>query len=124
MENVKVYDLAKINPVSSELFNNPNIEIHKEDIYEAINKFKTNTFDCIIHDPPTFTMAPELFSLEFYDKLYDVLQPEGKMFHYTPLYKIKKGYDFPGKVEKKLKTAGFKKIRYSQQACGLICFKT
>jgi len=122
-KDANIYDLAKINPISRQLFNSSNIEIKKEDVYEGINQFKPNTFDCIIHDPPTFTMAPELFSDQFYARLIRVLRPKGRLFHYTPLYKIKKGFDFPGKVEKKLQKAGFKKIKYSKEACGLICYK-
>ena len=118
-----IYDLAQMNPLSKELFSAGNIEICIADINSSIRELENDCFDCIIHDPPTFKLAGELFSQDFYNQLIRVLKPKMKMFHYTPLYKIKQGVDFPAQLEKRLKKAGFKNINYSQKAVGFLCQK-
>ena len=120
-ENIR--DLAQINPLSQELFIAENIEIRMTDVTLGIREFKNECFDCIIHDPPTFKLAGELFSQDFYGQLIRVLKSGRRLFHYTPLYKVKQGFDFPAQVEKRLKKAGFKKIKYSRQAAGFLCQK-
>ena len=118
-----VFTIAQINPLSARLFSSANIQIRRADITLGIRDFRDSYFDCIIHDPPTFKMAGELFSQDFYGSLMRVLRKDGKLFHYTPLYKIKQGFDFPASVEKRLKKAGFKKIAYSKEAGGFLCRK-
>jgi uncharacterized protein len=118
-----IYEIDKINPYSRELFTSPKIEIHLADISLTINGFSQGCFDSIVHDPPTFTMAPELFSLDFYSQLWRVLKIGGKLFHYTPLYKVKQGFDFPSRVKQNLKKIGFKEARFSDKAQGIVCLK-
>lgn len=118
-----VYTIAEMNPISDRLFSAKNIEIRREDVYEGIKQIEEEYFDCIIHDPPTFKFAGELFSQDFYCLALRVLKRGGKMFHYTPLYKIKQGVDFPSQVKKRLKKAGFKVIGYSEVASGFLCKK-
>jgi len=120
-ENIR--DLAQINPLSGELFSAKNIEIRIEDVALGIREFENDCFDCIIHDPPTFKLAGELFSQDFYQQLIRVLKPGRRLFHYTPLYKVKQGFDFPAQLEKRLKKAGFKRIKHSRQAGGFLCQK-
>ena len=118
-----VFYLARINPLSEKLFSSGNIEVRNKDIFEGIEQFGEDSFDCIIHDPPTFKLAPQLFSVDFYRRLFRVLKNKGRLFHYTPLYKIKRGYDFPSKIKGKLQESGFKIIGFSENACGLLCKK-
>ncbi|MDD4954613.1 MAG: MnmC family methyltransferase [Candidatus Omnitrophica bacterium] len=118
-----VYELAKLNPLSQALFFSQNIEIRREDVAKGIKTFSENHFDCIIHDPPTFKLAPELFTEGFYGELLRVLKKNARLFHYTPLYKISQGYDFPSKIEKKLKKAGFKILEFKPGKGGIVCKK-
>jgi len=118
-----VHYLASINPLSNELFSLPNIEIKQENIVEAIKKFKGNFFDCIIHDPPTFKLAPDLYSSKFYQELKRVLKPGGKIFHYTPFWGVKRGIDFPAKIRIKMKQAGFRIEGFFNKEAGLLCRK-
>jgi len=120
-ENVLL--VAKQNPLSQALFSKENIEVRLKDISEAIKEFKDGYFDCITHDPPTFKLAPELFGAAFYKELYRVLKPKGRLFHYTPLYKISQGYDFPSKIKKKLIETRFRFINFSEAAGGILCVK-
>ena len=119
----EVLEMARLNPYSQELFSSSNIEIRQEDVMVGVKSFESNYFDCIIHDPPTFKLAGELFSLQFYQLLMGRLKTGGKVFHYTPLYKIKQGVDFPSQVKKRLVKAGFKNINYSENAGGFLCQK-
>src|SRR3989344_7658997 len=65
-----VLKIAGMNEFSSELFENKKIEIIQGDVFEKIKEFPARYFDCILHDPPTFIMATELYSLGFYRELY------------------------------------------------------
>ena len=42
-----------------------------------------SAFDAVLHDPPRFGIAGELYSQAFYDHLARVLKPRGVLFHYT-----------------------------------------
>ncbi len=113
--------LAELNPLSRELFSSPKIEMRSGDISRAISEFKAETFDCIVHDPPTFKIAPELFGSRFYGELKRVLKRGGKFYHYLPRYKIKKGYDFPEKIQKNCRKAGFIITYFSAEEGDLVC---
>ena len=62
----------------------------------------------ILHDPPRFGIAGELYSQVFYDQLARVLKRKGKLFHYTGTpNKLSSGRDVPNEVVKRLRNAGF-----------------
>jgi uncharacterized protein len=64
--------------------------------------------DAILHDPPRFGIAGELYSQAFYDQLARVIKRKGKLFHYTGTpNKLSSGRDVPGEVMKRLRQAGF-----------------
>ncbi len=109
-------DIAKFNPYSKELFEDK-IKVNNKDIFEEIKKIKDNTYDVIIHDPPTFKYAPMLYSSEFYTELKRVLKPHGKLYHYTPRPNVKSGRDFPKEVEKRLEKF-FINIEFHEDAQG------
>lgn len=113
--------IAGLNPHSLELFNNPKITIHKQEIFEGIKQFENETFDRIIHDPPTFRYAPELYSSEFHSELYRVLKG-GILYHYCPCPQKTKGRQFYITILKKLQEAGFK-ARYNEKSSGIRAIK-
>ncbi|MDD4295097.1 MAG: methyltransferase [Candidatus Omnitrophica bacterium] len=115
--------LAKLNPCSEKLFSAPNIKIHEKDINTAIYSLPSDFFDYIVHDPPTYKMAPDLFSEKFYKELHRILKIHGKMFHYVPLYRIKSGYDFPSTIARKLKSVCFDVSAFNEKTSGFICRK-
>jgi predicted methyltransferase len=115
--------MAKINPLSQELFSAKNIEIRPGDISLEIKKVKDAYFDCIIHDPPTFKLSPQLYSISFYQELKRVLKKGGRFFHYTPLYKVRQGVNFPAKIKEKLKNTGFAITAVSRETGGIVCKK-
>lgn len=115
--------LASFNPYSRELFNNKKIEQREEDIAEGIKKFKDNFFDRIIHDPPTFKISPELYSVRFYPELYRVLKKGGILYHYAPLPHKMKEKEFYRSIMRKLKEEGFKNVEYHEASSGVVATK-
>jgi predicted methyltransferase len=64
--------------------------------------------DAILHDPPRFGIAGELYSQAFYDQLARVIRRKGRLFHYTGTpNKLTSGRDVPAEVARRLQRAGF-----------------
>jgi len=118
-----VLTLAKWNPWSEKLFNNPKIEIIQGNIFEKINEMRDSSFDAVIHDPPRFSTAGELYSLEFYLELLRVLKPGGTLFHYVGSVGKSKGRDIQGEVSKRLAEAGFGAFVLNKKLQGIFCRK-
>ena len=65
--------------------------------------------DAVLHDPPRFGIAGELYSLDFYRQLARVIRPGGKLFHYTGApNKLTSNRDVPAEVVGRLVQAGFR----------------
>lgn len=117
-----VLKMAKLNEASKELFENKKIMLKQADVLEEIKNFSDDFFDTIIHDPPTFKLAPELYSEKFYKELSRVLKKKGRLWHYCPVPgKLKYGEKFRKKIENKLKK--FFKVFYDKASEGFVCFK-
>jgi hypothetical protein len=70
------------------------------------------SFDSVIHDPPRFSLAGELYSEEFYREIFRVLRRDGRLFHYTGNpHVVKKGSSFVDGVIHRLKAAGFRHVQ-------------
>ena len=68
----------------------------------------SQAFDAVLHDPPSFGIAGELYSQTFYDQLARVLKRKGMLFHYTGTpNKLTSGRDVPNEVATRLRRAGF-----------------
>jgi predicted methyltransferase len=79
------------------------------DIATAIPTLPDRSVDAILHDPPRFGIAGELYSQQFYDQLARVLRPRGRMFHYTGTpNRLTSGRDVPKEVSRRLERAGFR----------------
>lgn len=78
------------------------------DISGEIEKLGDASFDAILHDPPRFGIAGELYSQAFYDHLARVICRKGRLFHYTGTpNRLTSGRDVPTEVAKRLKQSGF-----------------
>ncbi|CAB49864.1 class I SAM-dependent methyltransferase [Pyrococcus abyssi] len=119
-----VIELAKINPWSRELFEWPNIKVIHGDSYELVKNFDNESFDVIIHDPPRFSLAGELYSREFYEELYRILKPGGRLFHYVgnPGKKYRRK-DMQRGVMERLRSVGFIKVKKVEEALGVFALK-
>ncbi|HJS34055.1 MAG TPA: SAM-dependent methyltransferase [Pseudoxanthomonas sp.] len=88
------------------------LQLAHADISQAITQVADASVDAVLHDPPRFGIAGELYSQAFYDQLARVLRRGGKLFHYTGTpNKLTSGRDVPGEVAKRLDKAGFKAQR-------------
>jgi len=118
-----VLTLAQWNPWSEKLFGNSGITIVEGDITKKIKDMNDCSFDAIIHDPPRFSKAGQLYSLEFYKQLYRVMKPGGRLFHYVGSVGKGKGRRIDEEVEKRLKEAGFGKIKKIRNLQGLAALR-
>lgn len=84
------------------------LQLTHADVSQAIGQFPDGAFDVLLHDPPRFGIAGELYSQAFYDQLARVLRKGGRLFHYTGSpNKLTSGRDVPREVAKRLEKAGF-----------------
>lgn len=105
-KNSDVIWLRSLNPWSPEAGNG--LTLTEGDIAEQIATLPSASVDAILHDPPRFGTAGELYSQVFYDQLARVLTRKGKMFHYTGTpNKLTSGRNVPDEVAKRLRNAGF-----------------
>jgi predicted methyltransferase len=78
------------------------------DITHAVIAMAAESVDAVLHDPPRFGTAGELYSLEFYCQLARVLKRRGRLFHYTGTpNKLTTGRNVPNEVANRLRQAGF-----------------
>ena len=119
-----VIELAKINPWSRELFMGGKIQVVQGDAFGVVRKFNDETFDVIIHDPPRFSLAGQLYSEEFYRELFRVLKPEGRLFHYVgnPGKKYRRK-DLQRGVMERLRRVGFVGVKRIEEALGVVARK-
>ncbi|WP_457750600.1 class I SAM-dependent methyltransferase [Thermococcus sp.] len=119
-----VLELARINPWSRELFTGGKIQVIQGDAFEVVRKFKDESFDVIIHDPPRFSLAGQLYSEEFYRELFRVLKPGGRLFHYVgnPGKKYRRK-DLQRGVMERLRKAGFVGVKRVEEALGVVARK-
>jgi predicted methyltransferase len=84
------------------------LELVHADVSHAIGKLPDAGFGAVLHDPPRFGIAGELYSQVFYDQLARVLVRRGRLFHYTGTPNaLTSGRDVPREVARRLERAGF-----------------
>lgn len=115
--------LADYNPWSQKLFSNLKIKLSIDDVFTAVTYFDAGFFSAIIHDPPRLQLAPELYSLEFYQQLHRVLKKGGKMYHYTGSPGEKRGVNIAKGVMRRLKEAGFANVTEKKDVLGVVAVK-
>jgi len=59
------------------------LQLEHGDVSQAITQIADASVDALLHDPPRFGIAGELYSRAFYDQLARVLRRGGRLFHYT-----------------------------------------
>ncbi|MGV8176728.1 MAG: MnmC family methyltransferase [Candidatus Bilamarchaeaceae archaeon] len=119
----EVIELAKWNPWSEKLFSSTRVKVEHADISEKIRDLEAESFNAVIHDPPRFSLAPELYTVRFYSELFRVMVPEARMFHYTGSVGKMRGHDIVSKTASRLKEAGFKNIKANARLQGVFCMK-
>ncbi|MCC4619106.1 SAM-dependent methyltransferase [Xanthomonas cassavae CFBP 4642] len=84
------------------------LQLLHADVSQQIAMLADASVDAVLHDPPRFGIAGELYSQTFYDHLARVLRRGGRLFHYTGTpNRLTSGRDVPNEVSKRLAKAGF-----------------
>ena len=84
------------------------LSLTQGDVAEQVAALGAASVDAILHDPPRFGIAGELYSQVFYDQLARVIRRRGTLFHYTGSpNRLSRGRDLPNEVVQRLRRAGF-----------------
>ncbi|HEU5226935.1 MAG TPA: methyltransferase domain-containing protein [Ktedonobacteraceae bacterium] len=118
-----VQTIARCNPWSRELFANPNITQVMGDAYEVVPTIAAESFDRIMHDPPTLKLAGQLYAGTFYHELHRVLKRGGRIFHYIGDLNSKGGSVVTRGVMRRLQEAGFSRVVRRTEAYGVVAYK-
>jgi predicted methyltransferase len=118
-----VQEIARLNPWSQALFHSATIHQIMGDAYEVVQTFEDDSFARIIHDPPTFSLAGELYSGTFYQQLFRVLKRGGRLFHYIGDPNSKASGGITKGALKRLQEAGFARVTRKPDAFGVVGYK-
>ncbi len=116
-------DSAQLNPWSQDLCTGTNITQIIGDSFNIIEEFESERFAVVIHDPPTFSLAGDLYSKAFYESVYRVLRINGRLFHYIGNPESRSGRSMTDGVIRRLRESGFSKVRRVPQAFGVTAQK-
>lgn len=84
------------------------LQLEQGDVAHEIRALPDRSVDAILHDPPRFAIAGELYSQVFYAQLARVLRPGGMLFHYTGApNSVSRGRELGREVTTRLHEAGF-----------------
>lgn len=118
-----VIALRQKNPWSQGIFGD-NIQLVHADIDDYIRELAADSFDAVIHDPPRFSLAGELYGERFYREIYRVLKRHGALFHYTGNpHLLKRGSSFVDQAAQRLRVAGFTRVVKVVELMGVTAYK-
>ncbi len=115
--------MARLNPWSQELFENSSITQIMGDAFEVVQTFEDESFSRIVHDPPTFSLAGELYSGVFYKELYRILKRGGRLFHYIGDPNSKASGGVTRGALRRLQESGFSRVVRHAEAYGVVAYK-
>jgi len=119
-----VVEIAQLNPYSKEFFENPKIGLVEGDVFEKVKELPTAHFDSVMHDPPTFSLATELYSQKFHHEIHRIMKNNARLWHYCPdPGKLSGKSKLSDKIIMNLKQTGFRNIRYDAKSCGILAEK-
>lgn len=118
-----VVEVARQNPWSQPLFESGKIDRQVGDSSELIQSFEPESFRVIIHDPPTFKLAGELYSGAFYEACFRALGRGGRLFHYIGDLESQYAQRVLTGVIRRLRYAGFERVDKQPSAFALVAYK-
>ncbi len=116
-------EVCRLNPWSQELFDNPKITQLIGDSFDVLVGLPDARFTRVIHDPPAFSLAGDLYSGEFYRELYRVMRNHSLLFHYIGDPESKSGRNITAGVIRRLEQTDFKQVRRAPRAFGVVAVK-
>jgi predicted methyltransferase len=110
-KNPQVIHLSMHNPCSRDFFHYRDlgiIDLVIGDASRLVEILPDKYFNRIIHDPPSFSLAGELYSSAFYHQLRRLIRNDGILLHYTgqPGSRYRR-HDLKRGVSRRLREAGF-----------------
>lgn len=75
-----------------EIPSNIDINVYIEDARKTVQRLPDNTYDAIFLDPFSQNMAPELFSVEFFNEFRRVIKDDGIVATYTSSAPVRAGF--------------------------------
>jgi len=106
-KNPDVLWLRSLNPWSPAA--DPALQLRQGDVVAEVAALPDASVAAVLHDPPRFGIAGELYAQAFYDQLARVLRPRGRLFHYTGSpNRLSRGRDLPNEVARRLQQSGFR----------------
>jgi predicted methyltransferase len=115
--------VCRLNPWSQELFDNPKISQVIGDSFDVVGEMEEKCFTRVIHDPPAFSLAGDLYSGEFYRELYRVMRNRSQLFHYIGDPESKSGRSHTLGVIRRLELVGFRQVNRAPRAFGVVAVK-
>lgn len=91
------------------------------DAFEVVPTLES--FSRVLHYPPAFSVAGQLYSGEFYRQLYRVLKRNGRLFHYIGDLNSKSGGTVTRGILRRLQEAGFTRLVKRPEAFGVVAYK-
>ena len=85
-------DYAALSLESAEIPENIDINVFIEDARQTVQNLEDNAYDAIFLDPFSQNMAPELFSLEFFEEFRRVIKDDGIVATYTSSAPVRAGF--------------------------------
>ncbi len=116
-------EICRDNPWSQALFVDQRIEQKIGNSFDIVSALEDGQFEGIVHDPPTFALAGELYSAEFYAHLYRILISNGRLFHYIGDPNSRSGRNITRGVIERLTSVGFSHITRQPRAFGVLARK-
>ena len=105
-KNADVIWLRSLNPWSPRAGGPLNL-VHA-DVVTEVAALPAGSVEAILHDPPRFGIAGELYSEALYRQFARVLRRKGLLYHYTGApNRLTSGRDVPREVAARLRRAGF-----------------
>jgi predicted methyltransferase len=115
-----VLEIAGLNPWSRELFENRRISRMVGDSSELIEEFADLSFSHVIHDPPTLSLAGDLYGGAFYRQIFRVLRHGGTLFHYVGNLESRQGAMVGKGAMRRLRESGFTQVTPKPRAFGVL----